>query len=172
MSAPRENVLFVPNRNVLLTGSGWGGERARSFNHDPAGPRPVGGIEKSTEEADQANAGGPGTGNVGAAGAAPPARAEAGRRSGGGPWPAGPRVQPQNKPGATRKNRDHSFAGSVPRLRTDTGQRVSGQEAQGEDRPRIAAADHDRCRSMAGAEANRRDGAPVAAAAKLSRRVS
>src|SRR5579862_9909642 len=61
MSAPNENVLFVPNRNVLLTGTGWGGERTRSSHHDPAGPRPAGGIEESTEEADHAKPGGAGT---------------------------------------------------------------------------------------------------------------
>jgi hypothetical protein len=30
MSPPRENVLFVPSRNVLLTRSGWGGDGPRS----------------------------------------------------------------------------------------------------------------------------------------------
>ena len=35
LSAPRENVLLVPDRNVRLTESGWGGERRRSSDHDP-----------------------------------------------------------------------------------------------------------------------------------------
>src|SRR5688572_18889618 len=34
VSPPRENVLFVPDRNVLLTGSGWGGEGSRSSDDD------------------------------------------------------------------------------------------------------------------------------------------
>ena len=30
VSLPRENVLLVPNRNVLLTGRGWGGGVSRT----------------------------------------------------------------------------------------------------------------------------------------------
>jgi biotin operon repressor len=34
MSLPRENVLFVPSRNVLLTRSGWEGAGTRNPHHD------------------------------------------------------------------------------------------------------------------------------------------
>ena len=33
MSLPRENVLLVPNRNVLLTGSGWGGGKQHPLEY-------------------------------------------------------------------------------------------------------------------------------------------
>src|SRR5215831_11394201 len=57
MSAAHENVLIVPSRNVLLTRSGWEGGRTRSPHHEPAGTRPSGSAEKSTEEANHTMAG-------------------------------------------------------------------------------------------------------------------
>src|SRR3954464_14309681 len=48
VSPPRDNVPFVPNRNVPLTGSGWGGEPRRESHHDPAGQRPPGSAQEST----------------------------------------------------------------------------------------------------------------------------
>jgi len=57
VSAPRENVLIVPNRNVLSTGSGRRGGRTRSPHHDSAGARPAGSAEKGTEETDHAAVG-------------------------------------------------------------------------------------------------------------------
>ena len=54
LSPPRENVLFVPDRNVLLTGSRWGVGRTGSSDDDAAGSRPAGSAEKSAEEADYA----------------------------------------------------------------------------------------------------------------------
>ena len=55
LSAPNENVRFVPNRNVRLTRSGWGGARTRSSDHGPAGSRPVGSIAelKPSDSADR-----------------------------------------------------------------------------------------------------------------------
>ncbi len=47
MSPPHENVLLVPFRNVVLTGSVWEGARTKSSDHDPAGSRPAGGAEES-----------------------------------------------------------------------------------------------------------------------------
>jgi hypothetical protein len=41
VSAPRENGLFVPFRNVVLTEPCWGGGRTGSFDDDPAGQRPA-----------------------------------------------------------------------------------------------------------------------------------
>src|SRR5262249_42979104 len=48
VSPPRENVLFVPSRNVLLTRSGWGGDRPGSSDHDPAGARPAGSTQEGS----------------------------------------------------------------------------------------------------------------------------
>src|SRR5215470_17707533 len=56
VSAPREYVLFVSSRNVLLTRSGWGSGRSRSSHHDPGRAGPVGGPEEGAKEADYAAA--------------------------------------------------------------------------------------------------------------------
>src|SRR5271165_2125817 len=69
MSLPRENVVSVPSRNVVLTGSGWRGARTRSSHHDPARPRSAGGIEESGETAHHTAASGRGTPADRAAGA-------------------------------------------------------------------------------------------------------
>src|SRR2546429_7368862 len=55
MSPPNENVLIVPSRNVLLTGSVWRGG-FRNISHDAARPRPAGRIEESKEGPDHATA--------------------------------------------------------------------------------------------------------------------
>src|SRR5258706_15567546 len=92
LSAPRENVLFVPNRNVLLTRSGWGGERTRSSDHDPAGQRPTGSTQEGTQEADQTIAGGQGAERVGAPGAATASEPAPSQRS--SDLPQGARLPP------------------------------------------------------------------------------
>src|ERR1017187_6554764 len=53
LSAPNDNVLFVPSRNVLLTASGWRGG-FRNTSHDAARPRPSGRLEESQERTDYA----------------------------------------------------------------------------------------------------------------------
>src|SRR3982751_222558 len=80
MSPPYENVLFVPFRNVRLTGVTLGVGRARSSDHDPAGPRPSGGAEEGTGKADYAEAGSSGVADHRASGAADAEAAEKGRR--------------------------------------------------------------------------------------------
>jgi hypothetical protein len=50
MSPPRENVLFVPSRNVLLTRSGWEGVRTRKPHHDATRQRPSGRAQEDEEE--------------------------------------------------------------------------------------------------------------------------
>ena len=56
MSAPNENVLVVPSRNVLLTAAGLRGG-FRNTSHDATRPRPSGRIEESQEGPDHATAG-------------------------------------------------------------------------------------------------------------------
>src|SRR5215469_10158522 len=70
VSLPRENVLLVPNRNVLLTGGRWECGGTRSSEHDPAGSRPAGDVKESAKAADQAAASRRGVGNRRAPGAA------------------------------------------------------------------------------------------------------
>src|ERR1017187_1194996 len=49
--AQNDNVLIAQSRNVLLTGSGWGGG-IRNTAHDPTGPRSADRSEKSQEGGD------------------------------------------------------------------------------------------------------------------------
>ena len=70
LSLPRENVLFVPDRNVRLTRVRLGGPRTRKPPDDTTRPGPFGGPQKGAEEADPPTAGGHGVGDFGAAGAA------------------------------------------------------------------------------------------------------
>src|SRR5271163_4571228 len=61
LSPPNDNVLIVPSRNVLLTGSAWRGG-FRNISHDGTGPRPAGRIEEGKERSDHtaASSGGDG----------------------------------------------------------------------------------------------------------------
>src|SRR5947209_1434642 len=52
MSAQNDNVLFVPNRNVLLTGARWGVGNGPTPD-DTEGTRPAGCAEESQEEVNQ-----------------------------------------------------------------------------------------------------------------------
>src|SRR5882757_4634866 len=95
MSPPRENVLLVPYRNVLLTRSGWEGEGTGSSNHDPARQRPPGGAQESIQGMDYTKTGSSGarsdrSPNSKAAGAD-----EGGRRPSCDSWIAWPRIQSQ-----------------------------------------------------------------------------
>jgi len=169
VSLPRENVLFVPRRNVLLTGPGWESGRNRDSQDDPAGQRSFGSAQKGTEEADYASAGRPGTGAQRAAGAAAITSAEGGWGQGRDSRPAGAALEAKDQGGPTGADCEDSVAGSVPRLRADAGERVPAGQAPGEDRPGSAAADHDRGGAVARAAGESRGGARVAAATELPR---
>src|SRR3989442_1029332 len=83
MSLPRENVLLVPNRNVLLTGSGWGGGKHRDTPHDAARSRPAGGAEAGAQAADHPETGSRAAGVHGTARATAGEEAETGWRQSG-----------------------------------------------------------------------------------------
>src|SRR5262249_25601979 len=131
---PRENVLFVPSRNVLLTGSGWGGDGPRSFDHDPAGERPAGSSQEGIQEADQTIAGSQGVGGVGEADPALAEAAQSRGRQGGDPRFARPRVESENEQGAAREDHPDPVAGGVSGIWADAGERVPGEEAPDRDR--------------------------------------
>jgi hypothetical protein len=57
VSQQNDNVLFVPNRNVLLTGARWGVGNG-STPDDTEGARPNGRAKESQEETDYAEASG------------------------------------------------------------------------------------------------------------------
>src|SRR5437763_9042531 len=109
VSAPRENVPYVPSRNVPLTESGWGGDRRGSSHHDPAGERPPGSAQEGTEEADQTIAGSEGAGAVSAAGEATAARTTNEGGQSRHSRPARPAVEPQDQRRAAGRNCSHSF---------------------------------------------------------------
>src|SRR5690348_1658770 len=170
LSAPRENVLFVPNRNVLLTRSRWESGRRRTFDHDPAGKGPAGGTEEGTQKAHQARAGSAGTGDHGTAGASAIAGPEGARRQGGDSRSAWAALAPQAECSGSGKDRADSVAGGVSRFWADASQRVSGPGAPGADWAGGTAADDDGGRVMAGAWTTGGGGAPMASATELPRR--
>src|ERR1051325_1465679 len=169
LSPPRENVLLVPNENVLLTRRRWKGGRTRSSHHDPAGQRPAGSAQKGTEEADQTVASGDGIGGVGAAGAAVIESLEAARGQGGDSWFARTGFPAEDWGGEGGEDRGDSLARGLRRFRADAGQRIPGEETRDSDWPGSVAADHDSGRTMGGAPAKGGESAPVAAAPELPR---
>src|SRR5947209_1060270 len=171
LSAPRENVLIVPSRNVRLTGSGWGSGRTRSSGHGPARAGPVGGPEEGAKEADYAAAGSRGAAVERAPGEAVDGPPEGGRRSCRGARAPTAAVQPPMERGSARKRGADSLAGGVPRVRPDAGQRVPGQETQNQDRPRSPAASDDAGRSVAEPTAESGGHPRVASAPEFAGRV-
>src|SRR5690242_17177954 len=168
LSQPSEKVLFVPHENVLLTESRWQGGK-RSPADDPERSRPVGRIEEGTEETDPAALGGRGTARHRAARAAHAGEVEADRGLQRDPRPAGPRVEPEAKRGVATESHADSLAESLPKIRTDAGQRVLEPETPAPHRPGSAAQADDRGWSVARpATAARRDSC-VAAAPELAR---
>src|ERR1035438_3779166 len=104
LTPPRENVLLVPDRNVLLTKTGWGGERTRSSPNDPAGQRPTGSAAESREEADRTGASRQGVGRHVTADPAIIAAAEKRRRQSGHAQAAWPAFQSQDRQIGPRRN--------------------------------------------------------------------
>src|ERR1700683_5168826 len=114
VSLPRENVLLVPFRNVLLTGSGWGGGRHRSSPYDAAGSRPAGGTETSALTADHPKTGRRADAVHRTAREAITPEAEERGRQGGDSRAAWARLQPQAQPKGSRQDRADSLAGDLP----------------------------------------------------------
>src|SRR5258708_21718247 len=168
VSPTRDNVRFVPDRNVRLTRSAWGGEQTRRTDYDAAGQRPAGGAKEGAEETDQEVASGQGVGHFTAAGAAA-AEASARRRGpGGGTCAAGAALEPEAEFREARESDHSNVPGGLPGIRADLGQRVFGKQARCADRPRGVTADHDAGGSVAGAAPATRASAPMARATELS----
>ncbi len=163
LSPPNDNVLIVPSRNVLLTGSGLRGG-SRNISHDATRPRPAGRFEESEERPDHATASCRGTRPKRAA-CAPSAKAPArqGRRSVGA-CSARTAIQPQ----AGRENQAEGSGDTQPRclsgLRADSGVGVLGQRARHSRRTRDGANVDDRRQTVACQQAAHRQDPPVAAA--------
>src|SRR5580704_5262727 len=169
MSPPRENVLLVPFRKVLLTGGRWQGGN-RSPADDAKGPRPIGRVEEGTEETDYATPGGRRAGCHRTTRPAHAGETEEGWRPLDRPWTSGPAIEPQAQPGVARAGRADPLARGLSWLRTHTGQRVPGQQTQAPDRPGGIAPVNDPGRAVARAQAAGRIRPPMAAAQSLARR--
>src|SRR5579864_9456285 len=92
LSPPRENVLLVPHRNVLLTRSGWEGAGTRSSNHDPARQRPPGGAQESIQGINYTTAGSGGVRPDGSPDSKAPGADEGGGRPRRDSWVAWPLI--------------------------------------------------------------------------------
>src|SRR5947199_8541954 len=89
VSPQNDNVLFVPDRNVLLTGARWGVGKGPTPD-DAERARPAGSAEESQEEADHAKGSGGRDRSERAASAAYAAGVEAAWRPSGGACGARP----------------------------------------------------------------------------------
>jgi len=170
MSPPREKVLFVPSRNVRLTGSGWGVGRTRSSDDDPAGPRPAGGAEEGPKKADYAEAGCHG---IGLGRAADSAAVEAFRKAWGQschPCATRSSFESETERRSAPAGSGDAFVAGMERVRPDISQLPSSQRSRAADRTRGAAADHDASRALAGQEAEDQGCPRVAATPQLPRR--
>ena len=123
VSAPRENVLIVPGRNILLTGSGWRGGGNRSPHHDPAGPTPAGGAEKGKENliTQRRAAGGMDVSERQVRLGDP---VEGGRRPGSSAQSARAAIEPATEREDAGKGSANPVARRVPRVLADAGERV------------------------------------------------
>lgn len=167
MSLPRENVLFVPSRNVLLTRSGWEGAGTRNPHHDTTRPGPFGGPQKGTEEADPPTPGSQAVGDFGATSAAAAGQTSRARGYGRDPRSAWAPLQSASELGDAPEDCASAVAGNVSRLRSDTAVGIPKQEARGEGRPRGAVADHDGSGIVAFTPAEGASGARMEAAEEL-----
>jgi hypothetical protein len=96
----------VPDKNVLLTESDWGGARTGRSDQDPAGRRPAGGAEQGTDQAAASRAG---IGDNRKAGAATAVRFEGERRQSGHPRTAWAGIEAEDQTGRAREDRRHTF---------------------------------------------------------------
>ena len=168
--AASENVLLEPNRNVLLTGSGWGGGKHRSSPPEAAGSRPVGGTQAGAQAADPPETSSRADRMYRTASAAAIEEAQERRRQSGDSRTAGAHVQPQAQRKGPRQDGADSLARGVPRLRPDAGGGVPGQPPPDSDRVRGTAQNHAGSEAVARPSAQGRSSACVAPAAEFARR--
>src|SRR5579862_2379302 len=148
LSAPNDNVLIVPSRNVLLTGPGWRGG-FRNISHDATGPRPAGRIEKSKEGPDHATTGRRGDRPERAA-CAPTVEAAKGQgRQGVSTCPTRAAVQPQAGREDQTKSAGDTGARSLSGLRPHIGGRVPSPQPRHPCRSRDGAELDDRRQAVA-----------------------
>src|ERR1700722_17859844 len=170
VSAPNDNVLIVPSRNVLLTGSGLRGG-FRNTSHDATGSRPVGRIEKSKEGTDHATASRRGTRPERAAHSSTVEAIGCPGRRGPRAFSARTAVQPQAGRQDPAEGAGDTGPRCLSRLRPDAGGGIPGQQTRHSCRTRDSAYLDDRRQAVACQPAASREDPPVAAASLPSRGV-
>src|SRR5438270_4832994 len=129
LSAQNDNVLFVPNRNVLLTGARWGVGNGPTRD-DTEGTRPAGCAEENQEEVNQSAGSGRRGGRQRTACAAHAAKPETARRPSGDSRWARPGIEPKDSRREAPGSDPNPEPGSVPRLWADVGRRVLGGQTR------------------------------------------
>src|ERR1035438_5180092 len=170
MSAQNDNVLIAQSRNVLLTGSGWGGG-IRNTSHDPTGPRSADRSEKSQEGGDHPASSRRRNRANRAAYPAAARRVEARGRPGGHPRAAGKTIQPQTGREEPGESGCDSRAREVSRVRANAGQRVPWQASSDHSQSRNGEGMDDRSPAMAVLETAGGESSRVAPEAVTVRRV-
>src|ERR1017187_9301856 len=169
LSAQNDNVLIAQSRNVLLTGSGWGGG-IRNTSHDPTGPRSADRSEESQEGADHAASSRPGDRTNRTTYPPIAGKAEKGGRPGGRPRSQGKTIQPQAGGEEPGQGGGDSGTRKVSRVRSHAGQRVSEQASPDHGQPRNGKGVDDRRAALAVSETESGEGPPVAPEAVALRR--
>jgi len=171
VSPQNDNVLFVPDRNVLLTGARWGFGNGPTPD-DAERARPAGSAEESQEEADHAKGSGGRDRSERAASAAYAAGVEAAWRPSGSACGARPALEPEDcRRGGVPSDR-HPQPGCVSRIWTDFGGRVLGEEARHRCEPGNRARLDDRRQTVASEGQARGQSAYLACTPQPLRRTS
>src|ERR1700678_1125977 len=170
LSPPNDNVLIVPSRNVLLTGSAWRGG-FRNISHDATGPRPVGRIEEGKEGRDHATSGGRGDRPDGAACSPAVEAVESQRRQGHRACAARPAIESQGGGKGPANGAGDPGPEGLCGLRADSGGGISGQEERHSCGARDRADLDDRRQAMEGPEAAGGEDPPLAGTPVESGRV-
>src|SRR3954447_26667606 len=126
MSPQSDNVLFVPNRNVLLTEARWGVGNGPTPD-DTEGARPAGRAEESPKEADHATGSGSRDGSQRAASTSHAEEPETAWRQSGCACRTRASLEPQNRGRSAVQSDRNPQPGGVSRIWTDFGGRVLGQ---------------------------------------------
>src|ERR1022692_3671271 len=164
LSTPRENVLFVPLRKVLLTRSGWKDGNLRSSDHEAAGTGSIGSLEEGQEAADHTTRGGRGVEDQRAA--SPPIAGGVARKRGPcrDPRIAWPSVESPDRGADAPKSDEDSGREEVRGLWADAGQRTPSARSWDHDWPRGFTSTDDRSGPLEAPPAPARRSACVAAA--------
>src|SRR4051812_25224627 len=169
LSLPNDNVLLVPNRNVLLTRARWGVGNGPTPD-DTERARPAGCAEEGQKETDYAEASGGRDRGQRTAGTAHAGAPERVWRQGSDSRFARSTIKPENRRGETGQSDAHAEPRSVSGFWAYISGRVSGKEPQPAGRQGNAAWLDERRQVVAPANEARRKSPHLASAALPLRR--